>query len=91
MLNISTNSSSVLSKMAPILNDDYFISALRSNVQVSLISSKKCSGVTPEALAQNYSIGLEVAEKLWKQPPRGGVELWLLSLYSGDSGRASVG
>ena len=63
VLNMSTNSSSVLSEMSPILNDDYFISALRSNVQVSLTSSKKRSGITPEALVQNWGIGLEAAKR----------------------------
>ena len=63
VLDMSSNSSSVLSEMSPVLCDDYFISALKSNVQVSLTSSKKRSGITPEALVQNWGIGLEAAKR----------------------------
>lgn len=60
---MSSNSACVLSEISPILNDDYFISTLKSNIHASLSSSKKRSEIIQEALVQNWGIIIEVANR----------------------------
>lgn len=62
-LNMSSNCSSMISKMSPVVCDDCYIATLRSNVQVSLMTNKKRSGITLEALVQNWGIGIDAVNR----------------------------
>ena len=57
VLDNSSKCSGVLQEISPTLNDEVFLSSLKSNVNISLVSSKKQSGITAEDLVQNWGLG----------------------------------
>ena len=68
--------SRVLQEISSTLNDEVFLSSLKSDVNISLVSSKKRSGITAEDLVQNWGIGLEAAKRTVEATTQKGGEVY---------------